>query len=146
MLKKPKHHGDMDASQHNEFSMCLFATYLAFHELAPSTITNYVSLAKTNLSIGLGFALTTKELELRLPRLLKGIRRMHKRTRKKRLGWRARYERMLHNKHGSERGHVRQLARVPPPYARPAAGRRPPRAAARASVRACSAPIGARSS
>ena len=103
MLKKPKHHGDMEASQHNEFSMCLFATYLAFHELAPSTITNYVSLAKTNLSIGLGFALTTKELELRLPRLLKGIRRMHKRTRKKRLGWRARYERMLHSKHGLPR-------------------------------------------
>jgi hypothetical protein len=95
MLRAPGFYGDMEASLHNELSMCMFAAWLHDHGLAPSTIGTYVSLAKTNLAVGFGWALTVKEMELRLPRLLKGIRRQTKRMRKKRLGWRARYERML---------------------------------------------------
>ena len=95
VLIEPKYYGDMTASLHNELSMCMFAAWLHDHGLAPSTIGTYVSLAKTNLAVGYGWALTVKEMELRLPRLLKGIRRQTKRLRKKRLGWRARYERML---------------------------------------------------
>ena len=95
MLMRPRYYGDAKASIHNELSLILFASWLHDSGLAPSTITTYVSLVKTNLAIGLGWALTVGELELRLPRLLKGLRRMQKKTRKKRVGWRARYERML---------------------------------------------------
>jgi hypothetical protein len=95
MFIAPRYYGDMEASLHNELSICLFAAWLFDHGLAPNTIGTYVSLAKTNLSVGFGWALTVKEMELRLPRMLKGIRRQAKRCRKKRLGWRARYEVML---------------------------------------------------
>jgi hypothetical protein len=103
MLVQPKYYGDMEASLHNELSICLFAAWLYDHGLAPSTVGTYVSLAKTNLAVGYGWALTVKEMELRLPRLLKGIRRQSKRLRKKRLGWRARYERMLDQTIGAPR-------------------------------------------
>ena len=41
--------------------------------LAPGTISSYVSLAKTALSVRLGWLVTPKESLTRLPRFLKGI-------------------------------------------------------------------------
>ena len=95
MLMPPRYFGDIEASLHNELSCCLFAAWLHDHGLAPATVTTYVSLAKTNLALAVGFTLTVKDLELRLPRMLKGLRRLTKHVRKRRLGWRARYEREI---------------------------------------------------
>ena len=100
----PRWGGDITASAHNEMTLILFACWLLDHGLAPSTIGTYVSLVKTNLGTAFGWALTCKETQTRLPRLLKGIRRMHKRVRKKRLGWRARYERLLRDQLGKPVG------------------------------------------
>ena len=94
-LVYPRFSGDTAASLHNETTFMLFAAWLLYHGLASTSITTYVSLARTNLGASLGFQLTDKSLEIRLPRMLKGLRRLHKRMRKKRLGWRARYERLL---------------------------------------------------
>ena len=69
--------------------------------LAPGTISSYVSLAKTALSVRLGWLVTPKESLTRLPRFLKGIRRLRpKGHRKKRLGWRAAYMRRLVERYG----------------------------------------------
>ena len=114
MLMQPRYYGDMKASIHNELSLILFASWLHDSGLAPSTISTYVSLCKTNLAVGLGWALTVGELELRLPRLLKGLRRMQKKTRKKRVGWRARYERLLYEAMGAPTtldGHTQKALR-----------------------------------
>ena len=96
LLLAPRFAGDMEASLHNETSLMMFAAWMLKQGLAASTVGTYLSLVKTNLGTTFGWALTCKELEMRLPKLLKGIRRMHKRIRKKRLGWRAVYERDLH--------------------------------------------------
>lgn len=95
LLKVPSFAGDMEASLHNETSLMLFAAWMIEQGLAASTVGTYMSLTKTNLGMMYGWALTCRELEMRLPKLLKGIRRMHKRIRKKRLGWRAVYEKKL---------------------------------------------------
>jgi len=95
MLLAPRFAGDLEASLHNETSLMMFAAWMLKQGLAASTVGTYLSLTKTNLGTTFGWALTCKELEMRLPKLLKGIRRMHKRIRKKRLGWRAVYERDL---------------------------------------------------
>ena len=94
-IVRPAFHGDGAASLHNELTLMLFAAWLLHHGLAVTTITCYVSLVRTNLGVRMGFAITDKGMELRLPRMLKGLRRMHKVIRRKRLGWRARYERQL---------------------------------------------------
>ena len=104
MFKKPKTYGDMNASLHNELSLVLFAAWLQWHGLAVSSICTYLSLAKSNLSLGLGWALTMRDTEMRLPRMLKGLRRAHKKVRRKRLGWRARYEGVLRGKMGAPVG------------------------------------------
>ena len=96
LLLEPRFAGDMEASLHNETSLMMHAAWMLKQGLAASTVGTYLSLTKTNLGTTFGWALTCKELEMRLPKLLKGIRRMHKRIRKKRLGWRAVYERDLH--------------------------------------------------
>ena len=104
LLMVPRWAGDIQASVHNETSLMMCAAWMEANGLAPSTIGTYISLIKTNLGVAFGWALTCKEMEMRLPRLLKAIRRMNKRIRKKRLGWRARYERLLEAEIGAPRG------------------------------------------
>ena len=104
MLWEPNFSGDMEASLHNELSLCMFAVWMMMQGLATSTCGTYLSLTRTSLGVSFGWALTCKELEMRLPRLLKGIRRTQKRIRKKRLGWRAAYERRLRAQRGEPRG------------------------------------------
>jgi hypothetical protein len=96
MLQRPRYYGDIAASLHNETSLILFAGWMHSHDLSPSTVTTYLSLVKTNLALAMGFTLTVRDLELRLPRMLKGLRRLKKLCRKRRLGWRAAYERRIH--------------------------------------------------
>ena len=95
LLTNPRWAGDMQASLHNEMSLMMFAAWMVANGLAASTTGTYISLVKTKLGVQFGWALTCKEMEMRLPRLLKGIKRQHKRIRKKRLGWRARLEKEL---------------------------------------------------
>ena len=103
-LLEPTYAGDPVAALHNELSLMMFAAWMQHQGLAVSTIGTYLSLAKTNLSVSFGWALTCKEMEMRLPRMLKGMRRTHRRLRKKRLGWRALYERKLQAALGAPKG------------------------------------------
>ena len=100
MLLEPTRAGDPEAALHNEMSLMMFAAWMTHNGYAMSTVGTYLSLVKTNLGVSFGWALTCKEMEMRLPRMLKGMRRTHKRLRKKRLGWRALYERKLHAARG----------------------------------------------
>ena len=64
--------------------------------LAHGTISSYVSLAKTALAVRLGWTLTSEASQMRLPRFLKGLRRLSPHgARKRRLGWRSRHMRLL---------------------------------------------------
>ena len=92
---EPLFHGDMRAGLHNETTLILWACSLWDANLAPSTVSTYVSMAKSSLTVDLGFVLTPKEMQVRLPRLFKAMRKLRRRIRKKRLGWRARYMRVL---------------------------------------------------
>lgn len=88
--------GDPAAGVHNELTLLSWAASMQEDGLAPGTIASYVSLAKTALSVRLGWLIAPKEALTRLPRFLKGIRRLRpKGQRKKRLGWRAAYMRRL---------------------------------------------------
>jgi hypothetical protein len=100
MLRQPRWGGDADASMHNELSLMYFAAWGDAQGLAPATIGTYTSLVKTTLAMAFGWALTCEQFAVRLPRLMKGLRRTRKLVRKKRLGWRARYERLLRDKIG----------------------------------------------
>ena len=105
MLMQPRFAGDMAASLHNEVSLMLFAVWMLDNGLKPNTIGTYGSLVKTSLGVEYGWALTAGESAVRLPRMMKGIRRLQKRgERKKRLGWRAEYERTLHKIIGPPKG------------------------------------------
>ena len=100
----PSFAGDLHASLHNEMSLMMFGAWMVMNGLAASTTITYLSLCKTNLGMQFGWCLTCKEAEMRLPKMLKGIRKMHKRVRKKRLGWRARLERELEGVLGEPEG------------------------------------------
>ena len=103
-LIEPEYAGDPVAALNNEMSLMMFAAWMVHQGLAMSTVSTYLSLTKTNLSVTFGWALTCKEMEMRLPRMLKGMRRTHRRLRKKRLGWRALYERKLQAAKGAPKG------------------------------------------
>ena len=90
--------GNPAASLHNELTLLQWATSMDEDALAHGTIAAYVSLAKTALGTRLGWAVTAEGYEIRLPRLLKGIRNSRpSRARKRRLGLRARHMRELHS-------------------------------------------------
>ena len=88
--------GDPAASLYNELTLLQWVTSMDEDRLAHGTIASYVSLAKTSLGTRLGWAVTGQGYEMRLPRLLKGIRNTRpSTTRKRRLGLRARHMREL---------------------------------------------------
>lgn len=95
LFQMPLFFGDLQAGVHNEETWCLFAIWLHDSGLAPTTVGTYVSMAKSSVTVELGCVLSPKESELRLPRLLKAIRKTRANVRKGRLGWRARYQRQL---------------------------------------------------
>ena len=87
----------MQASLYNEISLMIFAVWLVEElGLKPSTASTYLSLTRSSLEMELGWKLTCTDNQVRLPRLLRALRRMRSTIRKKRLGWRA--------------GHMRRLA------------------------------------
>ena len=100
MLVYPRGRDDEAAYTHNELSVMLFATWLHEEGYAPSTVGSYVSLVKTDLQIENGWKLTIPDSEIRLPRLLKAIRKLVTGVREKRVGWRAHHERSLFEKTG----------------------------------------------
>ena len=97
--------GDPAASLHNELTIIGWVVSMVEDGLSHGSISSYVSLAKTALGVRLGWSLTAKDSEVRLPRLLKGIlRRQPANARKRRLGWRAEMMRKLRRKMGLPTG------------------------------------------
>ena len=97
LINRPRFYGDMETSAHNEISLCLFACYMTNIGLQTSTVCTYTSLVRTGLQREYGFPLTLSGWEFRLPRLLKGMKKQFARIRKKRLGFRAKHQRLLHD-------------------------------------------------
>jgi hypothetical protein len=93
MLRQPEFAGDLRASLHNEISMMLFVVFCWRGGLAPSSSATYASLVRNELGANLGWKLTCREAETRLPRLLRGLRKFDKRRRRKRNGFRAHHHR-----------------------------------------------------
>ena len=86
---------DTPAFVHNEITLCLFATYMLLINLSSDTTSAYLSLVRTHFKTQMMCPLTLKEWEIRLPMLLRGIKRMHSRVRKGRLGLRAHHHRSM---------------------------------------------------
>ena len=88
----PKEAGGQAALLHNEWSLVLFVEWLARWRsprtrelLAVDTVSEYVSMAKQELSVLFGFAITG--VPTRLPAVIKGLRRERpKKDRRKRRG------------------------------------------------------------
>ena len=96
MIRTPRYDGDLEASTHNELSLMQFAAWMQEREGAVNTICSYVSLVKTNLGVHLGWRIL-EDSAIRLPRFLRGMRRLYGRTRarRRRLGWRAQHHAAL---------------------------------------------------
>jgi len=106
MVWGPGMHGlSMPASLHNEVSLMLFAAWLVDIGLSASTATTYLSLVRTTLEAEYGWRLTIREGAVRLPRLLRRLRKMFACVRRKRLGWRARHARMFAARRGPATSH-----------------------------------------
>jgi hypothetical protein len=88
LFRKPAHAGDMGAILHNEWSLIIFAEYLASRRtregrrLAVDTVAEYVSMAKVELSVSYGFAIAGEPQ--RLPHIIKAMRRRRQRPCKQR--------------------------------------------------------------
>lgn len=79
-FKEPRRAGDMKTLLHNEWSLVLFTEYLALRRdkrtgklLQVDTISEYVSMAKAELSVRYGFAIAGDPQ--RLPAVVKALRR-----------------------------------------------------------------------
>ena len=81
--------GDLRASCHNELSLMYFAYWLLTCGYAATTCGNYVSLAKNKISSDLGYHIVATGASVRLPKMLRAIRRLHGGVRRQRRGWRA---------------------------------------------------------
>ena len=94
MLYGPSEYGlSLRASLHNEISLMIWCAWMVRMGLAASTVSTYLSLTRTSLEAELGWRITSKETSVRLPRMLRRLRKMYKTVRKKRLGWRAHHHR-----------------------------------------------------
>jgi hypothetical protein len=96
LFREPAHAGDMGAILHNEWSLIIFAEYLASRRtregrrLAVDTVAEYVSMAKVELSVSYGFAIAGEPQ--RLPHIIKAMRRQRPRKqRRERRGLRGRH-------------------------------------------------------
>ena len=95
LFMQPESAYDMESSVYNEITFCLFAVWMDTIGLASSTVCTYVSLVKTKMQHDLGFPLMLEQWQFRLPRLLKGIKKLKDRVRKGRLGFRAVHHRRM---------------------------------------------------
>jgi len=90
----PGDHGlSWRASLHNEVSWMLWATWMVEIGLSASTATTYLSLARTTVELEYGWKTTIRDTQVRLPKLMRSLRKMHRTVRRKRLGWRAHHHR-----------------------------------------------------
>ena len=83
---------DLASSLHNELTLMYFATTLHAVGLAASTVATYVSHVRGRFSFDLGFPVVSKD-SVRLPKLLRAIRRLKSSIRRKRVGFRAHHHR-----------------------------------------------------
>ena len=104
MVMRPRIVGDLEASCHNEYSLMLFACWMSELGYAANTCTNYTSLVKVGLGLDMGCNIVFTEASTRLPKLLRGLRRMIGDVRRRRLGWRALNQRQLREAIGPVRG------------------------------------------
>ena len=88
------------ASLHNEITLMMFAAFLVRLGLQASTATTYLSLVRTTLETELGWKLTTRDQETRLPRMMRALRRMFSCIRRRRIGWRAHHHRTMRRRLG----------------------------------------------
>ena len=91
----------MQASLHNEISLMMWAAWMLRIGLASSTASTYLSLARTSMETTLGYRLTNVGQAVRLPRVMRRLRKMYKCVRRKRLGWRAHHARLLRRERGA---------------------------------------------
>lgn len=107
MFMQPDFRGSglsMQASLHNEISLMMWAAWMLRLGLAASTASTYLSLARSSMEIALGYKLTNVDQTVRLPRVMRRLRKMYKCVRRKRLGWRAHHARLLRQKRGTPAG------------------------------------------
>jgi hypothetical protein len=81
----------------------LFACWLSRLGYAATTCGGYTSLVKVGLGVQVGCNLVFQEASTRLPKLLRGLRRLVGQVRRRRLGWRALHQEALFRKHGVTR-------------------------------------------
>ena len=82
----------------------MWAAWMLRLGLAASTASTYLSLARSSMEIALGYKLTNVDQTVRLPRVMRRLRKMYKCVRRKRLGWRAHHARLLRQKRGTPAG------------------------------------------
>ena len=92
------------ASLHNEITMMMFAAWLVRLGLQSSTASTYLSLVRVSLEAELGWKLTLRDQETRLPRMMRALRRMFSCIRRRRIGWRAHHHRTLRQRLGTPQG------------------------------------------
>jgi hypothetical protein len=92
------------ASLHNEITLMMFGVWLVRLGLQASTASTYLSLVRVSLEAELGWKLTLRDQETRLPRMMRALRRMFSCIRRRRIGWRAHHHRALHGLCGTPTG------------------------------------------
>lgn len=115
LFRKPLVHGEVDTQAYNEWSLLLWAEWLLTtpspktrKPLKASTIASYLSLAKGELSVRLGFDVVTTS-ESRLKRMVRQMRALCPvGERRKRRGLRGRHLRAAYEKLGYNKNNSRQ--------------------------------------
>jgi hypothetical protein len=94
------------SSLHNEITLMMFAAFLVRLGLAASTASTYLSLVRSSLETELGWKMTTRDQETRLPKMMRSLRRMFSCLRRRRIGWRAHHHRTMRRRLGPPVGVV----------------------------------------
>ena len=92
------------ASLHNEITLMMYAAWLVRLGLLASTASTYLSLTRVSMEAELGWRLTLRDQETRLPRMMRALRRMFSCLRRRRIGWRAHHQRTLRRRLGPAQG------------------------------------------
>ena len=100
----------MRSSLHNELSLMMWAAWMVRIGLSASTASTYLSMARSTIEAQIGHSLTNREHSVRLPRMLRKLRKMFSCVRRKRLGWRAHHHRQLARLRGTPQGEAATTA------------------------------------
>ena len=94
------------SSLHNEITLMMYAAWLVRLGLQAGTASTYLSLTRVSMEAELGWKLTLRDQETRLPRMMRALRRMFSCIRRRRIGWRAHHQRTLRQRLGPAQGVV----------------------------------------